>query len=148
MRADSSSRWHNSARRDGRAAAQLAQVIEQLFSRERVVERDSAWQVPQPTAYRHAVAYRVESEHASPSGGRMKKPEQQANRRALSGAVRPQEPEYFALANGDVERFERPDWRRRRRPKPRQQRPDQPRRLSVIFGETDGLDRVHSPSFY
>ena len=84
-----------------------------LFSRERVVERDSAWQVPEPTAYRHTVADRIESEHPRASGGRMKKPEQQANRRAFSGAVRSQEPEYFTLANRDIERLERPDWWRR-----------------------------------
>ena len=33
-------------------------------------------------------------------------------------------------------------------PKPLQQGPDQSRPMSVILGETDGLDRVHSPSFY
>ena len=65
-------------------------------------------------------------------------------------------------ANGDIERFERADWRRRRSTEPFQQGSGQQRSwerpafrsaclksgpCAVILGETDGLDGVHAPSF-
>src|SRR4051812_20762765 len=76
----------------------------------------------------------------------MKKPEQQADRRALPRAVGPEKPEDFALANSNVERLERPDWCRRHSTKAGQQGSGQAGPVAVRLGQTDGLDCVHSPS--
>ena len=106
-----------------RTAGQLGEVVEQPFSAERVVERDAARQVADAATDRDAVAHDVEAEHASTAGGRMQKPEQQANRRALPGSVRAEEAEDLALAHDEIERFERSDF------------------MAVVLGETGGFYR-------
>ena len=92
-----------------RTAGQLAEIVEQPLARERVVERDAAGQVADPATDRHAVAHDVEAEHAAAARGRMEKPEQEADRRALPGSVRTEEAEHLALTDDEIERFERSD---------------------------------------
>ena len=108
---------------DGRTAGQLAEIVEQPFSGQRVVERDAAGQVADPAPDRHGVADDVEAEHAAVAGGWMQESEQQPDGRALPCSVGTKEPEHFALADDEIERFQGANL------------------VAVVFGEAGGFNR-------
>ena len=120
-------------------ATQLGQIVQQSFPGERVVERDPAGQVPDASTDGDTVADNVEPEHTTCAGGRVQKPEQQPDGRALPGAVRSQEAEDLAFMNRDVERLERLD--RRRRLDERQA--ERQRAMPVVFRQPARRDGMH-----
>jgi hypothetical protein len=97
---------------NGRAAAEIAQIVEQLLAGERVVEGDSARQVSDSSPNLHAVTDDVEAEHVTCAGCRVQKSEQQPDGRALAGAIRSEEAEDLAFVHLEVQRIERSHRRR------------------------------------
>ena len=86
-----------------RHSAQVREETEQLAAGHPLVQAEVARQVPEPLANRDAVASRVEPEDAQPAARRADQVEQEADRRRLACAVRPEEPEYLAGLDREVD---------------------------------------------
>src|SRR5207344_1350651 len=82
---------------------QVREETEQLAAGHPLVQPEVARQVAEPLANAHAVASRVEPEDAEPAVRRADQVEQQADRRRLAGAVRPQEAEDLAGLDREVD---------------------------------------------
>ena len=88
-------------------SAETGEGCELLVAREPVVQAQVARQVADPPAGSDAVAAAVEPEHERLTVGRPDHVEQQPDRRALAGAVRPQEAEDLAVLDAQVEAGQR-----------------------------------------
>jgi hypothetical protein len=84
------------------AALEIAQVGQQLLARQLAVERQLAGDVADSPVDCQAVLVHVEPEHLSRAARRPNEIEQQADRRRLARAVRPQEPEDLARLNDQI----------------------------------------------
>ena len=101
-----SSRAARSSIRARHAAAQVAQVGQQLARRLPAVHHEVAGQVTDAAAQRNAVGARVAAEDSDVAGGRADQVEQQPDRGRLAGAVGAEVPEHLARTHGQVEPIE------------------------------------------
>ena len=90
------------------AAADLGQVVEDLSARQLRVERELTRQKADPTADLETVGAAVEAENRSSPRSRPDQVEQEAHRRRLAGAVRPEESENLAGLDLEIEIEETP----------------------------------------
>ena len=85
------------------AAAQVAEVGDRLGAGQPVVQVELAGQVADPSVDRDRIGGRLDAEHLGASRCRPDEVEQDAHRRRLAGAVRPEEAEDLALGDLEVE---------------------------------------------
>lgn len=105
------------------SATQSREGVELLLACQAVREAKVAGEVADVLVRLHRSPPRVDPEHGRPAAGRADEPEQQPDRCALAGAVRPQVPEHLSLLDAQVEVADGDD--------------------GVVVGlrETEGLDR-------
>ncbi len=85
------------------AAAQVAEVGDGLRAGQPVVQVELAGQIADPAMDRDRIGGRLDAEDLGAPGCRPDEVEQDAHRRRLAGAVRPEEPEDLALGDLEVE---------------------------------------------